>query len=56
MRVITPGHEYELKNKINGHQTLIFYKDLPKNIIGHDGVLCQEVIRVLIDRYLELYK
>ena len=55
MKTIEQGHIYELQNKVTGTQTLKFFKDLPKSEDGHDGVLCQEVVRVLLDRYIELY-
>lgn len=55
MKVIERGHIYELSNKGSGTQTLTFFKDLPSNIPGHDGLLCQEVLRALIDRVLELF-
>jgi len=55
MNIIEPGHIYDLQNKISGTQRLTFFKDLPKNVEGHDGVLCQEVLRALLDRYIELY-
>lgn len=29
---------------------LRFFRDLPEDGCGHDGVLCQEVLRVLLDR------
>lgn len=54
MIVIVPGHTYDLANKENGHQRLQFFKDLPHSEEKVDGVLCQEVLRALIDRVLEL--
>lgn len=54
MKVIQKGHLYELRNKKKGTQTLTFFKDLPHDDSGHDGVLCQEVIRALLDRVIEL--
>lgn len=52
MRVLEKGHTYELRNKRFGSQKLTFFKDLPDNKFEehHDGVLCQEVLRALIDR------
>lgn len=56
MRIVQRGHIYELANKHNGHQTLTFFRDLPHgDDSNHDGVLCQEVLRALIDRMLELW-
>jgi len=55
MKVIEPGHIYQLENKLEGKQILTFFKDLPKNGNHHDGVLCQEVLRALIDRCLDLF-
>lgn len=55
MKVIELSHIYQLANKLNGYQTLTFFKDLPKSELGHDGVLCQELLRVLIDRMLGLW-
>lgn len=56
MKVIQPGHVYELSNKGEGHQTLTFFKDLPLGVDdNHDGVLIQEVLRAVLDRLLELY-
>jgi hypothetical protein len=56
MKTIELGHIYELNNKHQGTQKLVFFKDLPEgDENNHDGVLCQEVIRVLINRYIELY-
>lgn len=55
MQVIQQGHIYELANKHEGVQTLTFFKDLPHDAIdNHDGVLCQEVLRALIDRVIDL--
>lgn len=56
MIVCEKGHIYELENKYKGTQRLSFFKDLPFDGEKHDGVLCQEVIRVLIDRMLELWQ
>lgn len=55
MRIIEKGHIYALKNKSGTEQILTFIKSLPENdISNHDGVLCQEVLRALIDRVLDL--
>ncbi len=54
MRVIERGHIYELANKGEGTQLLTFIKNLPENGVNHDGVQCQEVLRALIDRVLDL--
>lgn len=56
MHVITPGHTYDLQNKHSGVQRLQFFKDLPETEAEVDGVLCQEVMRALIDRYLRLFE
>ena len=51
MQIKQPGHVYSLANKHAGEQTLLFFKDLPVgDLNNHDGVLCQEVLRALIDR------
>lgn len=55
MDVVLHGHTYDLKNKRSGTQRLQFFKDLPTSEPEVDGVLCQEVIRALVDRYLELF-
>lgn len=55
MKIVQDGHIYELNNKLTGVQTLTFFKDLPSNQPSHDGVLCQEVLRALIDRMLDLW-
>jgi hypothetical protein len=55
MREIDPGHEYEIDH-IDGHSysRIVFVKregDLyPGNIGHHEGINCQELIRVLIAR------
>lgn len=54
MRIIERGHKYELLTKENNTVDLTFFKGLPYNLSNHDGVLCQEVIRALIDRVIEL--
>ncbi len=54
-RIIEFGHIYALANKHNGEQILTFFKDLPHgDPANHDGVLCQEVLRALIDRVDDL--
>lgn len=52
MKVINPGHYYELANiKIKGKTNLSFYQDPVINGGAVScGTNCQEVIRVLIDR------
>ncbi len=55
MNVIERAHIYELENKHEGVQRLVFFKDLPQSEAGHDGVLCQEVLRVLVDRLIDLW-
>lgn len=55
MVVIEAGHVYDLANKIEGVQRIVFFKDLPHDAAGHDGILCQEAVRMLIDRYVALY-
>lgn len=55
MYIIEPGHIYDLENRNNGVQRLTFIKNLPEDSLSnHDGVSCQEVLRALIDRVLEL--
>ncbi len=56
MDVVKRGHIYDLDNKLKGKQRLFFFKDLPHSEDQNDGVLCQEVIRALIDRMLELWQ
>jgi hypothetical protein len=55
MKTIERAHIYELENKHEGVQRLVFFKDLPADSAWHDGVLCQEVLRALIDRMLDLW-
>ena len=55
MKIIERGHIYELENKHSGVQRIVFFKDLPHSVDGHDGVLTQEVIRAVLDRMLELF-
>lgn len=55
MRVVARGHVYALKTQAGIEQFLTFVKSLPEGDPGnHDGVLCQEVLRALIDRVLDL--
>jgi hypothetical protein len=55
MKIIEKGHIYDLTNKHSGVQRLTFFKDLPEDAFSkHDGVLCQEVLRALIDRTIDL--
>lgn len=55
MRIIEQGHIYALETKEGNEQLLTFVKSLPEDSSSnHDGVLCQEVIRALIDRVLDL--
>ena len=57
MRVIDPGHLYELDNlEAETKSTLRFMKDAKIHGEGYDGVTCQEVIRALIDRVQTLDK
>lgn len=55
MKVIDPGHEYELDSYDGGEPVrLVFVKregeGYPFNVGHHPGTNCQEVIRALIDR------
>lgn len=55
MRVIEKGHIYALSTHDGEEQILKFVKSLPENNPNnHDGVLCQEVLRALIDRIIDL--
>lgn len=54
MIIVEIGHIYDLYTKQGKFQRLTFFRDLPHNREGHDGVLCQEVIRALIDRVITL--
>ncbi len=57
MRVIECGHIYELENKEGSTQTLTFFRDLPEDrSTHHNGALCQEVLRALLDRMHELLR
>lgn len=62
MKVIEPGHIYEVEN-VDGDETqrveFVRRRDadgelLPENF-RREGILCQDLIRVLIDRTLYLY-
>lgn len=50
MIIRDPGHVYALEQNDGSLQELIFLKDHNIHGAGHTGVLCQEVIRALIDR------
>src|SRR6266403_40383 len=59
MRVIDPGHHYELTNldvglEVYNFSDIVFVKregvGYPGNVGHHSGTNCQEVLRVLIDR------
>lgn len=56
MKVIDPGHDYDLRTLDMGDRTvrLVFVKregvDYPGNVGHHGGTTMQEVIRALIDR------
>lgn len=52
MRVLDPGHRYELDNLESDSKTVLqFMKDpLLHDGDGYDGPTCQEVLRALIDR------
>lgn len=55
MKVIDPGHKYELANLDgDGVQVVAFVKregeKYPGNVGHHEGTNCQEVMRMLIDR------
>jgi hypothetical protein len=62
MRVLDPGHVYELQN-VDGFdkQTIMFVRrrdehgDPLQREIRHQGILTQELLRVCIDRTLYLY-
>ncbi len=56
MKVLEPGHIYQLEGKNGTIQTLTFFKDIPTDDYPdcHDGILCQEVLRALIDRIIYL--
>jgi len=54
MEVIERGHIYKLDTKLGGEVLLTFFKDLPHSEESHDGVLCQEVLRALVDCVCEL--
>ena len=50
MEVVSPGHIYALDNVGGGSQRLTYLRNLPEGSEKHPGVLCQEVLRTLIDR------
>lgn len=52
MRVLAEGHVYEVQNiDGDGSQTIHFVRRIPKGqAFQHEGILMQELIRVLIDR------
>jgi hypothetical protein len=55
VRVIEQGHIYGLQNQGGGEQVLKFVKSLPEDDpTNHDGTLCQEVLRALVNRVLDL--
>ena len=55
MRIIERGHVYGLQTHSGKEQVLTFVKTLPDgDSDNHDGVLCQEVLRALIDRVFDL--
>ena len=55
MEVLERGYVYALRTHEAKRQTLEFVKSLPEGSPdNHDGVLCQEVLRALIDRVLDL--
>ena len=61
MKVIDPGHEYELDSYDGGEPVrLVFLKregeGYPFNEGHHSGTNCQEVLRALIDRVKYLQK
>lgn len=50
MKVIVPGHKYSIQNQDgSGEQTITFVRRIPESE-AHEGTLCQELLRVLIDR------
>lgn len=55
MKVLVPGHRYKLDTKFGNFEYLQFFKDIPESEEVKDGVLCQEVIRALINRYIYLF-
>lgn len=55
MRVVERGHVYALRTHDGNEQRLTFVKTLPDGEPdNHDGALCQEVLRALIDRVFDL--
>ena len=55
MKVLVPGHLYQMDTRLGNTAELQFYFDGLINMAPEcDGVLSQEVIRVLIDRLLFL--
>lgn len=55
MRIVERGHIYALATHGGSEQLLTFVKSLPDGADdNHDGVLCQEPLRAVIDRVLDL--
>lgn len=56
MRVLDPGHRYELDDLESDTKTVLQFMKDPRlhNGSGYNGPSCQEVIRALIDRVQEL--
>lgn len=56
IKVVEKGHVYHVESKQQTFsQKIIFFKDLPQgDPSNHDGILCQDLLRVLLDRINEL--
>lgn len=52
MRVLDPGHKYELDNLLADTKTILQFMKDPSlhGGSGYDGPTCQEVLRAMIDR------
>ena len=56
MRVLDPGHRYALDNLETDGETILQFRKDPAlhDGDGYEGPSCQEVLRAVIDRVLEL--
>jgi hypothetical protein len=56
MRVLDPGHSYELDHLESEGTTILRFRKDPAlhNGVGYPGPSCQEVLRAIIDRVQEL--
>lgn len=52
VRIVEPGHIYAVKNRDDNSEQIIKFirSDLPGQAGSHDGILCQDLLRILMDR------